>query len=139
MDTENVATKLCKDCDEPKELTEYHPSPHSSDGYQHMCKDCHKIRMNTSKTTKRITLPNKANMWTDYNLTIRQFVEMWTTQGGLCAICNNDLNDDVQIGHSHTSGNVRGLLCRNCNIMLGHAKDNPTTLENALKYVCGRP
>ena len=30
---------------------------------------------------------------------------------------------------------VRGVLCRDCNIMLGVAKDNKKTLTNAVKYL----
>ncbi|MCK9459672.1 MAG: endonuclease VII domain-containing protein [Proteobacteria bacterium] len=41
------------------------------------------------------------------------------------------------IDHDHTTGNVRGVICHHCNVMLGHAQDNVDTLINAIKYLNG--
>jgi hypothetical protein len=30
---------------------------------------------------------------------------------------------------------VRGLLCRTCNIGIGHLRDSPTLITSALEYV----
>jgi len=30
---------------------------------------------------------------------------------------------------------IRGLLCRDCNLMLGHAQDNPDILREAANYL----
>jgi hypothetical protein len=34
---------------------------------------------------------------------------------------------------------VRGLLCRLCNLMLGHCRDNPDTLRAAIDYLIDKP
>ena len=54
-----------------------------------------------------------------------------------CDICTLPFlgNRDQHIDHCHDSGQIRGVLCRNCNIMLGYAKDNPQRLLNAVKYL----
>ena len=39
------------------------------------------------------------------------------------------------VDHEHSTGVVRGLLCTNCNTMLGHAKDNPDTLRAGIDYL----
>lgn len=37
-------------------------------------------------------------------------------QGHRCALCTIQLaNDDAVLDHCHTSGAIRGVLCRNCN------------------------
>jgi hypothetical protein len=39
------------------------------------------------------------------------------------------------VDHGHETGEVRGLLCSNCNLGLGYFKDNPKYLEGAIKYL----
>lgn len=39
------------------------------------------------------------------------------------------------IDHCHTTGKIRGLLCTNCNNMLGKAKDNVEVLKKAISYL----
>lgn len=70
------------------------------------------------------------------------FDAMMEEQDGKCAICGTDKaysgggdNRRLAIDHCHTSGKVRGLLCGNCNRMLGLAKDSTETLKNAIKYL----
>ena len=47
-----------------------------------------------------------------------------------CAVCRKKKR--LCVDHKRR---VRGLLCDNCNRMLGHAKDNATTLRRAAVYV----
>lgn len=62
-------------------------------------------------------------------------------QGFQCAICKQtDEGKEgkaktLQVDHCHATGWVRALLCQNCNILLGRAKDNPTVLEAAAAYL----
>jgi hypothetical protein len=41
----------------------------------------------------------------------------------------------LAIDHDHITNEVRGLLCRDCNVMLGLVKDNTETLKNAIQYL----
>ena len=41
----------------------------------------------------------------------------------------------MAIDHDHATGKVRGLICYNCNIGLGHFKDSIDTLERAIEYL----
>lgn len=43
------------------------------------------------------------------------------------------------IDHDHTSGKVRGLLCRSCNLALGLVHDNPKRLCGLSEYIRGQP
>jgi len=70
------------------------------------------------------------------------FDAMLADQGGLCAICKTDKafsgggdNRRFAIDHCHATGVIRGLLCGNCNRMLGLAKDIPSVLRRAADYV----
>lgn len=41
----------------------------------------------------------------------------------------------LHIDHDHETGEVRGLLCRNCNVALGHLEDDPARIAGLLEYV----
>jgi len=69
-----------------------------------------------------------------YGITVEQYDEMITAQCEKCAICGDDLKQAF-IDHDHKTGRVRGILCRDCNLMLGSAKDNINTLRNAIHYL----
>lgn len=48
--------------------------------------------------------------------------DLWTTQEGKCALCDVrfDRIKRPVVDHDHETGLVRGLLCTNCNLRLGH-------------------
>lgn len=74
-----------------------------------------------------------------YGMTIADYEQMLAEQNGRCVICGT-----VDPGHGHTafvvdhchdSGQVRGLLCRNCNSAIGLLQDSPHVIRAAAKYV----
>ena len=61
---------------------------------------------------------------------------LWFKQCGLCYICQCILEEKLwAIDHNHTTGNIRGILCLNCNSGLGMFKDNPNLLQSAFSYL----
>jgi Recombination endonuclease VII len=50
-----------------------------------------------------------------------------------CAICGSEEN--LHIDHDHNTGKIRALLCRSCNIGLGHFKDEPSLLVRGVDYL----
>lgn len=50
-----------------------------------------------------------------------------------CQICGSTSN--LSVDHSHDKQYVRGVICMNCNVGLGHFKDSPVLLEAAMEYV----
>jgi hypothetical protein len=104
--------------------------------------------MKTMKKTQVLGMRRKQNKsdkalearWRakDIALTVAQYNALLEDQNFCCAIC--DKHEDMfrhglGIDHDHFSGEVRGLLCVNCNALLGHAKDRIDTLERAIKYL----
>ncbi len=71
-----------------------------------------------------------------YNITIRDYDEMFEKQNGVCAICGlPEITRRLSIDHDHKTGRVRGLLCVGCNITLGHAKENIERLRSMIAYL----
>jgi len=74
-----------------------------------------------------------------YGLTIEDYQALLKKQGGHCAICPSPIGNSKHISlfvdHCHKTKAVRGLLCHNCNAILGHAKDDPSILRVAADYL----
>lgn len=57
-------------------------------------------------------------------------------QKGLCAICSCELaSTQACLDHCHSTGTLRGVLCRSCNTALGLFKDSKERLEKAIHYI----
>jgi Recombination endonuclease VII len=51
--------------------------------------------------------------------------QLLAEQGGNCALCHEPVSaDEAVLDHEHSSGQVRGVLHRGCNAMLGHLENN---------------
>lgn len=73
-----------------------------------------------------------------HGLTIEQYDILWKTQNCCCLICKTDkvnTNRGWHLDHCHTTGKIRGILCVNCNVMLGLARDRIDVLESAIIYL----
>jgi len=72
-----------------------------------------------------------------YAITPEQYAQLLIKQDNKCAICYNTFKSTkgTHIDHAHGTGTVRGVLCRNCNTMLGYSGDSITTHLNAIKYL----
>jgi len=73
-----------------------------------------------------------------FGITLEDYNRMYGQQKGCCKICNKHSDDEKQalaVDHCHTTGKVRGLLCKDCNRALGMFKDSVTNLQKAIKYL----
>lgn len=76
-----------------------------------------------------------------YGLTLEQVETMLASQGFRCATCKDDITGNTKrqhVDHCHATGRIRGVLCRECNLALGHVRDSPTTLMAMAKYLEAR-
>lgn len=75
-------------------------------------------------------------MKAEYDLSEQDFYHLLEDQDWACAICWLDLLiDNTHVDHDHQTGSVRGLLCTNCNLALGHFRDDPWILQKATGYL----
>lgn len=72
-----------------------------------------------------------------YGITLEDYGTRFLSQAGACAICKEQPTDDdpLAVDHDHSTGAVRGLLCRACNIGLGCFKDNAAHMGRAIAYL----
>jgi hypothetical protein len=80
---------------------------------------------------------NPAHLWHLYRMTEAQYNELWQRQDGKCAICLNlcPSGKALHVDHSHTTGKIRGLLCKRCNMTLGLLHDDVSILQRAIDYL----
>lgn len=96
------------------------------------CRECTRTyNKEWNRKSARRTLLKK------YDLCETTYHRMLVEQDGVCKICGNTCssNRSLAVDHCHKSGAVRGLLCRSCNVGLGHFKDDPKLLLLAAKYL----
>ena len=86
---------------------------------------------------KRSIIARNSHIKKKYGLTTEDEQALKLTQNNKCAICNNVLGigNDTHIDHCHTTGKIRGILCRYCNVLLGQAKDSIEILQSAQDYL----
>ena len=74
-----------------------------------------------------------------YGITLEKYNEILDAQGGSCAGCDateyNSNSYNLAVDHDHETDKVRGLLCLQCNRILGLAKDNPDLLRRLADYL----
>lgn len=104
--------------------------------------------------TWRAANPEKARDLAEHNslmkrfskhgLTLDQYHAMAERQDFCCAICGTvpdsedsygGSHDGFHIDHDHITEEVRGLLCKHCNVGLGMFKDSPDVTQSATAYL----
>lgn len=76
---------------------------------------------------------------TRYRITPEEYDNMALASCGRCAACGGQ-DDGTRSGglvvdHCHTSGRVRGLICHNCNMAVGHLKEDPARAMAVFDYL----
>src|SRR5271156_5229416 len=137
--------KKCTKCHEIKDLSNYYKHNTNKDGHFSSCRECNRIRLTNyrkyyygTESSKNWRNKNKVKitndrMKKDYGITLEEYDKMLKDQNNLCLICENpetSINPynkkivRLSIDHCHKTGKIRGLLCGNCNRLIGLAKED---------------
>jgi hypothetical protein len=124
--------RYCPMCQVTKLLEEFPRNRSASKGRGAYCKPCHNAR--SQETADRLYGGTREyHLQRRYGIGEAEFQELLAAQGGVCAICRTP--DPNHVDHDHRTGYIRGILCFNCNGALGHVKDDPGILIQALAYL----
>jgi len=76
-----------------------------------------------------------------YGLQPGQYGKLYIHQDKVCAICRraNGKTRKLSVDHDHKTGLVRGLLCRPCNDILGHLRDDHEAARRLVAYLLHPP
>jgi thiol-disulfide isomerase/thioredoxin len=146
----NINMKTCKICKKEKPLSDFH---RIKKWYASYCKPCQKefVRewrlqnieevLRKGKERYKLTTPEirrRRKLMHRYGITMEDYEKKWNEQEGVCAICfkpEQGKKRFLSVDHCHKTDKVRGLLCDNCNNILGRAKDDYLILLSASTYL----
>lgn len=114
-------TKKCSQCSQTKPIEEFIRNSRTKDGRKSYCKSC----------SRGYDLRRR------YNIDLNVVEKLFTEQNGKCAICKNNFPNKkaMHMDHNHETGEIRQLLCRDCNALIGLAKEDITILTSAIEYL----
>lgn len=124
--------KKCGRCQTVKAAAEFHKNKKALDGLHVYCKACR-----SDIATADYRTGKTGHLERLYGIDRTEYGHMLTLQGGVCAICGETCvsGNALAVDHDHKTGEVRGLLCANCNRGLGLFKDDPERIRKAIEYL----
>ncbi len=120
--------RVCRVCHKKKNLIDgYYKTRKNvklSSSYSYECKEC---------TIKRIRKSRKKGiLFSEYNRMVVQ-------QNNQCAVCKTlqagGNYNSFMVDRNKKTGEIRGLVCKSCNIILREIGDSIHTLENMVAYL----
>jgi protein-arginine kinase activator protein McsA len=134
----------CHKCNTEKDKSLFSKRNNTKRGYSYICKECHNeysrlvwYRKNRKKHIKSVSdwkNRNKLQVYaTRYGLSIKDVKRYHEAANGACQICFKKKR--LVLDHDHSTGEIRGFLCSDCNLGLGRFFDNTKILNNAVRYL----
>jgi hypothetical protein len=145
---QHVYKKKCTKCTEWFPFTDFASDRKSKDGLAWHCKTC-KSKKDQERFRLNPEQKRDANYRANYGITAKQYDRMFIEQGGVCASCGLPETRGPQgrnakhrageianlsVDHDHETGDVRSLLCGDCNIAFGVMREDPERIQKLKKY-----
>lgn len=98
------------------------------------------IKLSASHPAYRPYRPFDKKPFRTYRMSMNEIAAMHAAQEGKCAnpgcaVMISVFGPTRAVDHDHTTGKVRGILCKQCNVGLGMFRDDPRRLVGALAYL----
>lgn len=144
-------SKVCCVCEDRKSFDAFYNLKNKSDGKSYRCKVCdgkarQKWTRNNPERSYRSVRSKQLKY--KYGITLDQYEELLKSQDECCAICGlhytenkvishgkKHVTHNLSVDHNHKTGDVRGLLCNQCNCGLGLLGDTEKSIEKVLVYL----
>jgi hypothetical protein len=97
-----------------------------------------KLLKNKEWRENNISKYREINLKSRFGINNTQYEEMLNLQSNSCSICKKHKDEftyHLVVDHCHVTGKIRGLLCKKCNLGIGHLNDDITILENSIEYL----
>src|SRR5271169_1406776 len=136
--------KVCPQCTKNKSVETGYYKCGDSQKCMSWCKDCCKrLRPQSTEYFKKYYQEHKQQRVAKdrkhrYGVTQEMFDTVFELQDKACGVCGSTepaSKNGWHTDHSHETKQFRGVLCSNCNALLGFAKDSTSTLLSAVNYL----
>lgn len=156
-DIRDRTEKMCPRCKVIKPIAESRKAGHGENRDSkvwHYCRPCNteecrsrmRDRIKSGQARLEYKEVYKTRRWKkllkQYGITQDEYEQLESGQEFKCAICKQpemrmykDVLCRLVVDHDHETNKVRGLLCYACNLMLGYARDNISTMKEAINYL----
>ena len=117
----STTTKTCTGCQRVLSTALFTRKKGNRDGLEARCIECRA----------------HARRLSEYDLTPQEYLRMGYAQNWECAICRtpmSELDHGLVVDHDHRTGRVRMLLCREDNLVIGIAREEPWRLRRCAEY-----
>lgn len=123
--------KICTLCKELKSTSEFFKRKNS---FQAQCKVCQTQRRRDFASLSHNKLKRRDRKLKSLNLSTEAVEALSEALGHRCQICGTRPKK-LNVDHCHATNKFRGLLCRTCNLGLGHFRDDVGRLRCAMLYL----
>lgn len=144
----DMKTKKCSQCREQKQASYFYKDKSKASGLASMCKKCKDAKKNEYNRNHKDSVLARHREYDKkhrhkriermYGITKDEYGLVLSSQGGCCAACGavfEQGGDRMDIDHNHKTKRFRGLLHRNCNVIIGLAHESPSVLRSIADYI----
>ncbi len=140
-----ITEAVCKKCNVLKPAADFGIDKRTNSIRGYVCKRCRADRENNRRVELGPQEMRIRTITSKYKVSRDKAIELMAVEN--CGCCGIELisasnnpkkgtaNNQRVIDHNHTTGEVRGVLCSNCNIALGHSKDDIESLKRMINYL----
>jgi len=130
--------QTCPKCGQEKPTDNFY-------SFKRACKSC-LLEKQRRYRNSRPNFHRAHNLKQRYGLSPDEYQSILAHQNFTCAICEVEIShaleytakSSVVVDHNHETGEVRGILCSKCNLVLGHARESTDILYRAIVYLSER-
>lgn len=128
-----METKRCGHCSADLSLDQFYKDRNTKDGLTAYCKAYYAGYYANNRDRQRRSM-QRSRIKRRYGLAWDEYQRLLSCG---CSVCGS--HEKLNVDHDHETGVTRGILCRNCNIALGHVGDCPTRLRKLADWIETKP
>jgi hypothetical protein len=135
-------SKRCSSCCNARSAKWKESNPEKVKEYKNKWSIKNKDKIKIYKTKVTTENKRKHSIKTYYGVSWEEYLNIYQKSDGKCSICATPLSvhkeqnkETACVDHCHTTGKIRGILCRTCNRGIGYLRDSPELLKIAAGYL----